>query len=158
MWSKYFQFCRIDQNQGFCNKCGQNISSSVGLTKSRAFATIVVKTALIYSVVTLYLGLRPRIISERSPRYIVKTEQISAVLPRFVHFASLLVIPTVPETFQQDLYTLPHFWSFLHYQKHFTKICTLCLTFGHFYSTLEIFYRDLYRKALVYSNNNSSLI
>ena len=51
---KIIYYCRIYQKQGFCNKRGQNISSSVGFTKSRTFATIVVKTAQIYSVVTIY--------------------------------------------------------------------------------------------------------
>ena len=41
-------------------KSCQNISSSVGMTKSGVVSTNLVKTALIYSVVTIYLGLRPR--------------------------------------------------------------------------------------------------
>jgi hypothetical protein len=52
----------MTKTRAFPTKSCQNISSSVGMTKTRAFPTKSCKTALIYSVVTIYLGLCPRII------------------------------------------------------------------------------------------------
>ena len=48
--------------KAFVGKCGQKISTSVeDLPNLRLMWENVVKTALIYSVVTIYLGLRTRI-------------------------------------------------------------------------------------------------
>ena len=97
----------------------------------------VVMNTSYYNPLTLILG--------QSPRYIVMIEQISAVLPRFsprfAQFAAFLFIPTVLEIFYQDIASLQPFWSFLQYQKYFTKIQPVCNLFGHSYCTRNILIR-----------------
>ena len=50
----------MTKSRAFAYKCWQNISTSVGMTKSEAKCTNLVKTALFYSIVTIYLGLHPK--------------------------------------------------------------------------------------------------
>ena len=85
-------FCAHKSSQS-----SQNISSFAGMTKSRDFASNIVKkflvlyglllqnlvkTALFYSIVTIYLGLRPRIkkIREKSEQVICITFKIKSPL------------------------------------------------------------------------------
>ena len=51
----------MTKSRAFAYKSCQNISSTVGMIKSSVFAYKLVKTALFYSIVTIYLGLCPKI-------------------------------------------------------------------------------------------------